>query len=437
MDDLNRLAGTMQDLLTETADRIAAECGFIRRKRKVTGANFAQTVIFSALANSDATAGRLRSTAAAVGLQISRQALDERFTETAATFLKRLLAAATTRMIDSPVAIPLLERFTAVEVLDSSLVTLPAELAAVYRGGKSGTTTGETAAVKLTVGLDLKSGGLRGPELCAGRAADLSVALATTVPPRGGLGLADLNYFDTAKFARWAQAGAYLLSRLKVRTAVYDREGRRLDVLKILRAGGDRDLDRDVKLGSRERVPCRLIARRVPPEVAALRRKRLVEKSQRRGDRVSELALALCDWTILVTNVPRGLLSVEEAVALARMRWQIELVFKLWKSHGGIDQWNGTQPHKVLCAVYGKLLAMVVEHGTIVVGCWSQPDRSPTQAAWVVGAFALSLAVAIRSLEKLVGVLEHVVRVLEVACRMESKGSRSSHDRILCFGQNP
>src|SRR5262249_18286939 len=162
-----------------------------------------------------------------------------------------------------------------------------------------------------------------------------------------------------------------------------------------MRAAGGRDIDCDVKLGNRERIPCRLLARPVPPEVAALRRLRLQEKSQRRGDRVSELALALCDWTILVTSVPRDRLNVEGAVALARMRWQIELVFKLWKSHGGIDEWNGTRPYKALCAVYGKLLAMVVEHWTIVTGCWSQSDRSPSQAAWVVGAFALSLAAAL------------------------------------------
>lgn len=437
MDDLNRLAATLQDLLTEVADRLAADCGFIRRRRKLTGPHFAQAVVFSALAHSDVTAGRLRSTAAAVGLRISRQSLDERFTTPAAEFLKRLLAEATARMIASPVAIPLLRRFATVEVLDSSIVALPAELGHIYRGGRSGTTSGATAAVKLTVGLDLKTGALRGPELDAGRAADLGAELATTAPPRGGRGLADLNYFDTAKFARWAQAGAYFLSRLKVRTAVHDPRGHRLDLLKAMRDAGDRDIDRDVELGGRGRVPCRLLARRVPPEVAALRRRRLREKSRRRGDRASELALALCDWTVLVTNVPRGTLSVEEAVALARMRWQIELVFKLWKSHGGIDEWNGTRPAKVLCAVYGKLLAMVVEHWAIVTGCWSQPDRSPSQAAWVVRAFALSLAVATRDLESLVRVLGHVMQVMEMACRMETKGSRSANRRILRFGEEP
>ena len=49
---------------------------------------------------------------------------------------------------------------------------------------------------------------------------------------------------------------------------------------------------------------------------------------------------ATATWTIVVTNVPRELLNVEEAMLLARLRWQIELLFKLWKSHGGIDEWS-------------------------------------------------------------------------------------------------
>jgi hypothetical protein len=437
VDDLNRLARHMQDLLTGTADRTARECGFVKRARKVTGANFAQALVFTWLGEPGASQSGLQGTAAAVGLELSRQGLEQRFTPAAAEFLKRLLADATARMIGSPVAIPLMDRFTSFEVLDSSTVALPDGLAEVYRGGQSGTTAGEKAAVKLTVGLDLKTGALRGPALGDGRAADLSSALATADPPKGGLALADLNYFSLEKFQSWGRAGAYWVSRLKVRTAVFDGRGRRLDVLAVLRAAGDQDVDLDARLGARERLACRLIARAVPPEVAELRRQRLREKSRRRGDRVSALALALCGWTILVTNVPRAALSIAEAVAVARMRWQIELVFKLWKSHGGIDRWNSRRPYKALCCVYGELLAVVVEHWAIVTGCWSRPDRSPDKAARMIRKFALSLALAIGSLERLRDVLRHAKRVLEIACRMERRKSRNAHEMILCFGAEP
>jgi hypothetical protein len=432
MTTFTELAKTMQDLLTTTADQLARQTGFVKRQRKITGSHFAQAIVFTMMAHRQPTQSQRLKHAANVGLSLSRQALEKRLDEKATEFLRELLRAAVTHAVASPVAIPVLDRFTAVNILDSSIVALPDELADRFQGGRSGTTEGPKASLKLTVGLDLKTGTLCGPELADGRSADLSAALAQAAPPRGGLGIADLNYFDTAKFARWNEAGAYFLSRLKVRTAVYDPKGHRLDVLRVLQAAGDSDVDLDVKVGSQQRVPCRLIARRVPADVAALRRKRLLDKSQRRGDRASELALALCDWTILLTNVPRALLSVDEAVALGRMRWQIELIFKLWKSGGGIAEWRTGKPHVALCEVYGKLLAQVVRHWVIVVGAWSRCDRSLTKAAEIVQSMAMSLGAAVRSVRMLSRLLHHVRQIMEIAARMDKrKKAPNAHDLIL------
>jgi hypothetical protein len=384
------------------------------------------------------TETRVHITAAAVGLDVSRQALDKRFNAKAAEFLRELLRVAILEMIASPVAIPLLQRFTSVEALDGSTVALPDELADIHRGGGSGTTTCAKAAVKLTVGLDLKSGTLRGPELSDGRAADLSAELAEADPPPGGLQLADLNYFSLTKFARWQERGAYWLSRLKSGTKVFNAQGDKIDLVAHLRAAGQADVDMDVELGSEQRLPCRLIARRVPAEVAAQRRQRLLAKCKKRGNRPSALSLALCDWTILVTNVPRTLLSVEEGMALARMRWQIELIFKLWKSRGRIDEWRSTKPIPALCEMYGKLLAQVVRHWVIVVGAWSRKDRSMTKAADIVATLVMTIALAMRCLQRLRGVLGHARQMMQIAARMEKRSKfPNAHDVILCLDQGP
>lgn len=437
---LTKLAQTLQDLLTTKADALASQCGFVQRKRKVSGANFAQTVVFTALADSEPTKSRFQVIAAAVGLNASRQALDKRFNARGAEFLRELLQVAVAEVVATPVALPLLRRFTAVEVLDSSVVALPDELADLYRGGRSGRgpTTGPKASVKLTVGLDLKTGQLRGPELSDGRSGDLKAALAEAAPPLGGVQLADLNYFGLTKFARWQERGAYWLSRLKSGPKVSDERGRRIDLVSYLRAAGPADVDVTIRLGSQQRLACRLIARPVPAEVAALRRRRLLDKCADRGNRPSALSLALCDWTILVTNVPRELLSVEEAVALARMRWQIELIFKLWKSRGGIDVFGSRQPQSALCEVYGKLLAQVVRHWVMVVGAWSQRDRSLTKAAAIVGLLAMSLARAIRCVRRLRGVLSQARQLMAIAARMEKHGAApNAHDVIFCLDPAP
>src|SRR5581483_1475294 len=96
---------------------------------------------------------------------------------------------------------------------------------------------------------------------------------------------------------------------------------------------------------------------------------------------VSARAWQLAQWTILVTNVPGDRLTCQQALALMRARWQIELLFKLWKQDGCLDAWNGSKPWRVLCEVYAKLLAMVVQHWVVLLSCWDDPHRSLTTVA--------------------------------------------------------
>ena len=90
----------------------------------------------------------------------------------------------------------------------------------------------------------------------------------------------------------------------------------------------------------------------------------------------SATALALAAWAILITNIPAKLLTLAEALVVVKVRWQIELLFKLWKSHGQVDSWRSDKPWRILCEVYAKLLAIIIQQWVLVVGCWAHPDRS-------------------------------------------------------------
>jgi len=89
-------------------------------------------------------------------------------------------------------------------------------------------------------------------------------------------------------------------------------------------------LDVAVTLGEAQRLPARLLAVRVPQEVAATRRRRLRDAARKKGRQVSATRLALASWTLLVTNVPGDRWTLREALVLAHVRWQIELLFKLF-----------------------------------------------------------------------------------------------------------
>jgi hypothetical protein len=430
------LAQTLQEVLTTTADALARKTGFVQRASKLTGAAFAQALVFGWLATPHATVEALAQAAAAVGVTISPQGLDQRMGESAAVFMEELLGAAVRAVVAAePVAVPVLERFTAVALCDSATVALPAALAPWWPGcgGGGATATRAAAALKLHVRVDLRAGTLTGPLLTDGRTNDAAAPAPGAPLPAGALRVADVGFFDLGAFRDMAARDVYWLSRLQFTTAVYDADGHRREALALrARAGGQADeADRAVTRGVEHRLPARLLAVRVPPEVANARRRRTRADAKRHGRTPSAARLAWCDWTLLVTNAPPEVLSLREALVLARARWQVELLFKLWKSHGHIDESRSARPWRVLCEVCAKLLAMVVPHWLLLVGCWAYPDRSLVKAAQTVRQHALALATALPCAARLADASAVIQRCLAAGCRINRRKQRPNTYQLL------
>jgi len=67
-------------------------------------------------------------------------------------------------------------------------------------------------------------------------------------------------------------------------------------------------------------------------------------------------------------------LSFDQAHTLARARWQIERLFKLWKSHGHVLRSRSANPIRQQCEGDAKLRGLLVAHWTLLVSGWPQ-DR--------------------------------------------------------------
>lgn len=424
MTTVPHLCQTLQTLLTTTADRLARQTGFVQRTSKLTGALFAQTLVFGWLANPHASLEALAQTAAALGVSISAQGLDQRLGEAGAVFLEELLGAAVQTVIAAdPGAIPLLQRFSAVELLDSSTIALPAALAPWWPGCTPG-----SAALKLHVRFDLCRGRLSGLFVREGRTSDRHTPVQTAPLPAGALRVANLGSFALHTVARLRDA--FWLSRFYSGTAVFTADGRRWEVLALLEAHGGPQVDLRVELGVTHRLPARLLAVRVPQEVADQRRARLLKRAREKGETPSAASLAACSWLIAVTNVPD--LTLNEALVLLRARWQVELLFKLWKSHGQIDTSRSTHHWRVLCEVCAKLLAMVVQHWLLLTGCWANPARSLTKAAQTIRAHALHLASTFACPVLLARTITLIHSCLATGCRLNRrKKAPNTHQLLL------
>ena len=432
MTTLPQVARAMQYVLGEVAERAGKQTGMVQRSdAKLTGSIFTQTLVFGLGANPHASLSSLTQFSADLGVPVSVEALHQRFDREAASCLEQVLAAAVRQVIAAnPVVLPILERFAEVVLQDSTTISLPQSLADIWRGCGSASDAGN-AALKLNLALDLCSGRLRGPQLQDGRDSDRNATLEHDLPA-GSVRIVDLGFWDLDALAKLGEKGVYSFSRAQVSTKVQTTDGQWWDLPSLMARKGRRPFDIPVLVGRHEQLPARLIALPVPRAVAAKRREQLRREARESGKPLSKVRLALARWSLYITTIPVELLSRDEAVLLGAARWQIELLIKLWKSHGEIDLVRDVNPWRVLCELYGRLLSQIVQHWLILVSCWEQPARSMSKAAQVIRLRWVCLAQAMKRLSQLIEAIENVVRVIQAGCRMNPRAKKPNlYQRFL------
>lgn len=432
MQNIPQVATELKQTMTTMARIAGRTSGFVQRASKMDGAAFVQTLTFGYMANPAATLDELTQTAAVCGVDITPQGLDQRCTLAGADCLRQTLEAAVQQVIETtPQAIPILQRFAAVTVLDSSSVTLPDELKALWQGQGGDAPSG--AALKLQVRLELSSGRLEGPLLQAGKDNDPGSAGQQLPVAKGALRLADLGYWSVKRFAEIGAAEGFWLSRLQAGTGVFDLAGKLLDLgvwLEEQAADGEQ-VEAQIELSAQHRLRCRLLAERVPAAVSAERRRKLRLSASKHGRTPSQRQLLLCDWTVLVTNVPRDLLSLSEALVVRRVRWQIELLFKAWKSHGRIDESRSSKAAHILCEVYAKLLGLVIQHWVILTSEVNLLAHGLCKPLKTLQKFAYSLALALCGQERLCETLRSIADTLNKGSRKNKRKGKPSALQLL------
>ena len=430
MATIPQISTAMQKLLGPKADELGIITGFTRRKRKLTGSSFTQTMVFSGMTVPELTYTQLCLGAMNAGIAISAQGLEQRFTPAAVRLLHKVLEATVSTVVSGvPADLELLSRFKGMYIRDSSVISLPKELSEVWSG--VGNSNGETASIKLQVRLDYQSGQLAGPFLQAGRAHDTASPYHTEILPVGAIRMGDLGYFDLEQFGRDDQQGAYWLTRYKAHTVLCTQSGERLSLLDVLQSASQATWEMLVWVGEHRRLVARLLVQRVPQEVADQRRRKLKDYARKKQVAVSPETLALADWTLLLTNIPTERLSIREALTLVRIRWQIELLFRLWKSVFLIDTWRSHNPYRILTELFAKLIAVVIIHWTFLTEFWHYPDRSLWKAATIVQSLAPCLALSFHDLQAFQTTLYHIQHCFRQCCHMNIRRSSPHTYQLL------
>lgn len=425
-----KVGDALQRLFGEITQTAARESGVIQRQRKFTPVSLAKTFVLGFLKKPNASDEELAQMAVQCGAEVTPQAIEQRHTPRMVDFLEKLFRGATQVVVGaSKTLAPILERFTSVIVIDSSTISLPDEMQERFRGCGGKHDSG-ASALKLQTELDLRSGALTQVQIEAGRSTDGATTRQHARHGKGSLRISDLGYFALPVFAAMSAAGEYFLSRLHFGTHVLHK-GLAVEVLTWLAKQANPFVDVSVLLGQSQRLPCRLIAWRLPTEQANRRRQKLrQEMLKKNGREPSAERLAWCDWSILVTNVPGELLTPKESVVLYRARWQVELLFKRWKSQGLVANLSGSTAVRQMVRVWSRLLAAVVQHWLTVDTVWGDPTRSLHKVYVAIRGFAGRLAEALESLTDLERVLKSMRQTFAKTCRRDPRSKPGTFELL-------
>ncbi|MBL0309008.1 MAG: IS4 family transposase [Bacteroidetes bacterium] len=260
---------------------------------------------------------------------ISKQAIFYRMNTAWVSTVKALVAEVIGQQAVKQIKHELFTGFTNVWLQDSTCIHLPDALNQKFKGsvvsGKQNSVAKLHVVVHALTGLCplMEWGSYHIPEQTLASAI-MGIAKA------GDLVIRDLGYLVLREFTRMNQEGIFFLSRWKYKMLLFNPQtGEEIDLLKTLE--GKSYLDMQVLCGRTERVKLRVVAIPLPPAQAEERRRKAKKDGKKKTNHNTEY-YALLGYVIFVTNVGEEVWNHQQVAQAYRVRWNVEILFKSWKS---------------------------------------------------------------------------------------------------------
>jgi hypothetical protein len=340
-------------------EEVARNTGFVNRQRKLTGFIFMLLLVFEIRKVNIDSLNMLAIKLEQEGVFISKQGIDHRFNDSAVKFMKKMTLDVLSARLERGELFKNAAFFNRIIAKDSTVFQLPAKHSEKYKGSGGGASE---AGIKLQYEYDLKANTGLDIELQSSNTPDSKSQLQDIQTK--DLRLEDLGYFKLSRFGEIINSKAYFLSRLKYSISVFSKDDdqyKRINIDKLvnkMKAG--ESLELQVYLGQKEKLPVRLIFERVPDEVAAEKRRKLKTDKQNKRKSISKERLAFCDVNAYITNADQEVLPIDLIRSVYSLRWQIEIIFKTWKSTFNLDKVKSMKIQRFDCINYGTLLQIII-----------------------------------------------------------------------------
>ena len=123
----------------------------------------------------------------------------------------------------------------------------------------------------------------------------------------------------------------------------------------------------EVLYGREEKLPVRLIIELVSDEVFNPRMKKYSQYNKKKGHQTTQDYRDRARFNLFITNIPSDMIDGKAIAKIYKIRWQIELVFKIWKSIFGLDNIAPMKYERLMCTLNARLLIVLVNWETFMV----------------------------------------------------------------------
>ena len=380
--DLTACVSNLASFLTEAdLEKLGREVKFVQRKRYgLTSWMFLQLNTCYIEASKETSLNDLVGDLSAdFGVEMRKQSLDGRFNAFGVQLMKRCFEQVLEKILANNI-VPTNAScaFDRVVLRDATSFQLPAHMSSTYLGNGGSATN---SVIKIQQEYELLTGKILRLDFRDGVENDVS--WLNKFPPqieKNTLHLSDLGYYKLEHLMEIDSNGSYFISRYKIGTKLYVKNElglyEPLNWEEIIAQALDSssnytslvNLDKEVYIGSgKDRLCVRLHLQKIPDECVVERLKRYKKKATgasktKKGNKVqvSDLKLELAKFNIFITNAPKEKLAAGDIYEFYRLRWQIELLFKIWKSIFKIDKIGQMSVFRFQCCLYGKLIAILI-----------------------------------------------------------------------------